>query len=181
MSVRFRLNALIVALSSLGVALLVAAMVIGAGPRIHAENDSTMRLAREFVETTVASLQGTSDAGARLQVLLDGLKELRHVHIYRIDDPAPHALPDEPLAGNTPSWLARLGAPPPPIKIPVVVNGEDFGELVIAPRVSDEAEEIWNSIVSFTLGAIALAIAAVLFTSLLIAHLLKPIKELATR
>ena len=39
MSVRFRLNALIVALSSLGVALLVAAMVIGAGPRIDAEND----------------------------------------------------------------------------------------------------------------------------------------------
>ena len=177
MSVRFRLNALIIALSSLGVALLIAAMVVGAGPRIHAENDSIMRLAKEFVETTVASLQGTSDPGARLQVLLDGLKELRHVHIYRIDDPAPHLLPEEPLTGNAPSWLARLGAPPPPIEIPVVVNGQDFGELVIAPRVSDEAEEIWNSIVSFTLGAIALAIAAVLFMSLLIAYLLKPIKS----
>ena len=100
MSVRFRLNALIVALSSLGVSLLVAAMVIGAGPRIHAENDSIMRLAKEFVETTVASLQGTSDPGARLQVLLDGLKELRHVHIYRIDDHAPHVPPEEPLTAT---------------------------------------------------------------------------------
>ncbi len=177
MSVRFRLNALIVALSSLGVALLVAAMVIGAGPRIHAENDSIMRLAKEFVETTVASLQGTSNPGARLQVLLDGLKELRHVHIYRIDDPAPHVPPEEPLTGEAPSWLARLGAPSPSVEVPVVVNGQDFGALVIAPRVSDEAEEIWNSIVSFTLGAIALAIAAVLLMSMLIAHLLKPIKS----
>ena len=59
----------------------------------------------------------------------------------------------------------------------MVVNGQDFGALVIAPRVSDEAEEIWNSIVSFTLGAIALAIAAVLLMSMLIAHLLKPIKS----
>ena len=118
--------------------------------------------AKEFVETTVASLQGTSDPGERLRVLLGGLKELRHVHIYRIDDPAPHIPPEERLTGDAPSWLARLGAAPPSIEVPVVVNGQDFGALVIAPRASDEAQEIWNSIVSFTLGAIALAVAAVL-------------------
>ena len=45
-----------------------------------------MRLAREFVETTIESLQGTTDPGARLAVLLDGLKDLRHVGLYRAGD-----------------------------------------------------------------------------------------------
>src|SRR5262245_43198394 len=113
MSIRFRLNALIVAVSALGLVALVVAMVMSAGPRIRAENDSIMRLAKEFVETTIESLQGTPDPGARLKVLLDGLKELRHVHIYRINDPVPNAPPEEPLSGEAPAWLAELGKSTP--------------------------------------------------------------------
>lgn len=176
MSIRFRLNALIIAVSALGLALLVTAMVLNAGPRIRAESESTMRLATEFVETAIASLEGTHDPGARLKVLLDGLKELRHVHIYRSGEPLPHAIAEEPV--SVPGWLARLGRPSSPAaEVPVVVNGQDFGTLVIAPRLSDEASEIWESIVNFTLGGAVLAIAAVLLMSLLIARLLRPIKD----
>ena len=177
MSIRFRLNALIVVLSSLGLLMLVIAMVVSARPRIHAENDSIMRLAREFVETTIGSLQGTSDPGARLEVLLDGLKELRHVHIYRVNDQTPHVAPEEPLDGDAPAWLARLGRPSPGVEVPVVVNGQDFGTLVLAPRLSDEAAEIWDSIVSFSVGGAAIAVAAVLLMSIMIAYLLKPIRS----
>ena len=138
MSIRFRLNALIVALSRHSALLvLVAAMVVSAGPRIRAENDSIMRLAKEFVETTIESLQGTPDPGARLEVLLDGLKELRHVHIYRIDDPSArtrHARGACRPAMRPPGW--RVSARPSPgVEVPIVVNGQDFGTLVIAPRV----------------------------------------------
>jgi len=178
MSIRFRLNALIVALSSLGLLMLLLAMVVSAGPRIHAENDSIMRLAKEFVETTLDSLQGTTDPGARLEVLLAGLKELRHVHIYRVNDHTPHVVPDEPVGGDAPAWLARLGRPSPSVEVPVVVNGHDFGTLVLAPRLSDEAAEIWDSIVSFSLGGAAIAVAAVLLMSIMIAYLLRPIKSI---
>ena len=180
MSIRFRLNALIVAVSALGLLVLVAAMIISAGPRIRAENDSIMRLAKEFVETTIASIQGTADPEARLKVLLGGLQELRHVHIYRIDDPsAPlSVIPEEPVTGDAPAWLSRLALPLPGEKVPIVVNGKDFGTLVIAPRVSDEAAEIWDSIVSFTIGGAGIAIAAAFLISILIAHLLKPIKSI---
>jgi len=91
MSISFRLNLLIVAVSALGLGLLVAAMVLNAGPRIHAENDSTMRLAKEFVETTIESLQGTSDPAARLKVLLEGLKGVRHVRIFLYGEDTPEA------------------------------------------------------------------------------------------
>ena len=47
----------------------------------------------------------------------------------------------------------------------------------MAPRLSDEAAEIWNSIVSFSLGGAAIAVAAVLLMSILIAYLLRPIKS----
>ncbi len=177
MSIRFRLNALIIGVFTLGLVLLVLAMVVSAGPRIHAENDSIMRLATEFVETTVESLQGTPDPGARLEVLLDGLKDLRHVHIYRVDEANPRVAPEEDPA-EAPHWLATLGRSPDTASVPVRVNGQDFGNLVIAPRLSDEAAEIWSSIVNFSLGGAALAVAAVLLMSLTIAYLLRPIRHI---
>ncbi|MFN3625893.1 MAG: histidine kinase [Hyphomicrobium sp.] len=178
MSIRFRLNALIIAVSGLGLALLVAAMVLNAGPRIRAESDSTMRLASEFVETAIASLQGTHDPGARLKVLLDGLKELRHVHVYRSDEPHPaREEASSSVAGLVPRWLTHLARSSPAAEVPVVVNGVDFGTLVIAPRLADEASEIGGSIVNFALGGAVLAISVVLLMSLMIARLLRPIKD----
>jgi two-component system sensor histidine kinase UhpB len=180
MSIRLRLNALIIAVSVLGLVLLVTAMVLNAGPRMRAESESTMRLATEFVETAISSLEGTSDPGRRLEVLLEALKDIRHVHIYRDSDPQPHALAREPLSstyGEVPGWFASLGRAGPPGEVPVVVNGQDFGTLVIAPRIIDEAVEIWSSIVSFTLGGMLLAIIAVIAMSLSIARMLRPIGD----
>ena len=177
MSIRFRLTLLIVALASVGLLAFIAAMVLSAGPRIRAENDSTMRLAKEFVETTIASLQGTRDPGAQLNVLLDGLKELRHVHIYRMDDRARRCRRKSPCPTRRRRGSRVSGCPSPPLEVPVLVNGKDFGTLIIAPRVSDEAADIWAEIVNFTLGGILLTIIAVILKSLIVAHLVKPIRS----
>ena len=92
MSISVRLNALIVGLLSVALISFVIAMVVSAGPRIRAENESIMRLAKEFVETTIDSLQGTADPEQHLKILLGGLKELRHVSIYRAGDGAPEVV-----------------------------------------------------------------------------------------
>jgi two-component system, NarL family, sensor histidine kinase UhpB len=176
MSISFRLNALIVALLSVALLSFVLAMVLSAGPRIRAENDSMMRLAREFVETTIESLQGTTDPEAHLKVLLGGLKDLRHVRIYQAGDERAKQEPDSEDAGAA-AWLARLAAPIPNLEIPVVVNGQSFGKLVISPRADHEAEEIWESIVTFTAVGLGLGAATVGFMSLMIARMLKPIRN----
>src|SRR5688572_2140193 len=150
MSIRFRLNALFMALLFLALVTFLLAMFVSAGPRIHAENDSIMRLAREFVETTIESLQGTTDPGARLAVLLDGLKDLRHVRIYRAGDPEAQRYAQAATEGDAPEWLSELAEPSPGVQIPIRVNGEDFGNLVIAPRADHEAAEIWESIETIT-------------------------------
>lgn len=176
MSIRVRLNALIVGLLAVALISFVLAMVISAGPRIRAENDSIMRLAKEFVETTIESLQGTTDPEQHLKILLDGLKELRHVRIYRAEDGIPE--PRQPAPdGDAPGWLSNLAAPIADLEIPVVVNGQGFGKLVVSPRADHEAAEIWDSILTFTAVGAGLGTATVLFMSLMIAHLLRPIKN----
>ncbi|MFA5900783.1 MAG: histidine kinase [Hyphomicrobium sp.] len=176
MSIRFRLNALFISLLIVALIASVVAMIVSAGPRIRAENDSIKRLAVEFVETTIGSLQGTSDPGDRLQVLLDGLGSLRHVNIYRASDKAAAAASETPVKGEAPAWLNALAEPSPGVEMPVRVNGKDFGNLVIAPRADHEAAEIWESIETTIVGGGALAVATVLLMSLLIGHLLKPIR-----
>ena len=131
MSIRFRLNALMIALLTLALVSFIGAMYIEAGPRIHAENESISRLSKEFVETAGESLQGTTNPGARLAVLLDGLKNLRHVHIYFANDPKA-AAEAEADAEQATSWLPRLAEPTAVVQVPVFVNGQSFGELVIA-------------------------------------------------
>ena len=175
MSIRFRLNALLVTLLTLALVSFVTAMIMSAGPRIRAENESIMRLSKEFVETTVESLQGVTNPGARLEVLLEGLKNLRHVKIYRAgegEEPAGEAA----HGGDGPRWLAGLADAEPRLEIPVVVNGQDFGALVIAPQADDESAEIWDSIVKFSVVGTALAAASLVLMSLMIARMLQPIR-----
>jgi len=177
MSISFRLNALIVALLSVALISFVLAMVISAGPRIRAENNSITRLAREFVETTIDSLQGTTDPEAHLRILLDGLKGLRHVRIYRAGGDVSRTAAQEPFTHGAAGWLASLAGPIPSLEIPVEVNGQSFGEIVVAPRADHEAAEIWDSIVAFTVVGLGLGTATLIFISLMIAHLLKPIRR----
>jgi two-component system sensor histidine kinase UhpB len=167
-----------VTLLALALVSFVVAMVMSAGPRIEAENESITRIAKEFVETAVESLQGTSNPKARLDVLLDGLKNLRHVRIYRAGQESTPTGPEqpEPETGTAPAWLAKLAQPTPRVEVPVFVNGQSFGELVIAPQALDESAEIWDSIVKFTVVGTALAVATLILMSLMIAHLLRPIR-----
>lgn len=177
MSISVRLNALIVTLLSVALVSFIIAMVISAGPRIRAENDSIMRLAREFVETTIESLQSTADPEANLQILLDGLKGLRHVRIYRVGDVEAEAASRQPIGSGVPGLLARLAGPIANFEVPVEVHGRRIAEVVIAPRADHEAGEIWESIVTFTAVGLGLGITTVLLISLMIAHLLKPIGD----
>ncbi|MES1179722.1 MAG: histidine kinase, partial [Hyphomicrobium sp.] len=166
MSIRLRLNLLMVTLLSLALLAVLGAMVMSAGPRIEAENDSMMRLSKEFVETAVESLQGTSNPRERLAVLLAGLQDLRHVRIYwAAQPPAPAAAGAD--VGGASAWLARFARPEHRVEVPVIVNGEHFGELVIAPQASDESAEIWDSIVKFSLIGTVLAIATLLLMSIM--------------
>src|ERR1700726_5049185 len=88
LSLRARLNMLLALVMVLGLAVNIARLLLEAGPRVAAEDQSVVRLARGFVETLVSDLNEAPDPEARLNQIVEGLKQLRHVSITREQDPA---------------------------------------------------------------------------------------------
>ena len=56
LSLRARLNTILALVLMLGLAINIARLLLEAGPRVQAEDQSVIRLARGFVETLVAGL-----------------------------------------------------------------------------------------------------------------------------
>jgi len=63
---RARLNMLLALILALGIGHHIARLVLEAAPRVQAEDQSVIRLARDFLETLVAGLNETPDPDARL-------------------------------------------------------------------------------------------------------------------
>ena len=83
LSLRARINLLLALVLTLGLAINVTRLVLEAGPRVQAEDQSVIRLAREFIDTIVAGLNEAPDPEARLNQIVHDLNRLRHVSITR--------------------------------------------------------------------------------------------------
>src|SRR5690242_21784666 len=83
LSLRARLNLLLALIVVLGLAINIGRLLLEAGPRVQAEDQSVVRLAREFVQTLVAELNESTDPDARLDQIVTRLAALRHVSITR--------------------------------------------------------------------------------------------------
>ena len=97
LSLRARINLLLAFVLALGLAVNIARLVVEATPRVQAEDQSVIRLAREFVETIVAGLNEAPDPEARLNQIVHDLSRLRHVSIARQDDAAENAAASRPF------------------------------------------------------------------------------------
>jgi two-component system sensor histidine kinase UhpB len=185
-SLRARLNLLLALVLMLGLAVNVARLLVEAGPRVRAEDQSVLRLAREFIATLVTGLNETPDPEARLAAIVDDLSRLRHVSITRETDravPATSLIADAAAEGSAspPAWFVRLVHPEQTmVRVPVTANGRSLGALVITSHPTDEMAEIWDGIV--TQMEVGSVIAAVLFllTMLVVGRALQPIQGLAT-
>ena len=188
LSLRARLNALLALVLLLGLAVNIARLVFEASPRVQAEDQSVVRLAREFVETLVAGLADTADPETRLTGIVEDLKRLRHVSITRDDDPrsAGKAAPRVPVttvadADAPPAWFVSWVQPEQiSVNVRVVVNGRSLGALVIASQPTDEMAEIWDGIVTQIEVGAAIAAILLLITMTVVSRALAPIEKLST-
>lgn len=98
LSLRMRLIALFALVLILGLAINIGRLLLEAGPRVQAEDESVIRLAREFIEASVGDLKDSADPEAKLATIVDGLQRLRHVTVTRGSE-VPEA--GEELAGAT--------------------------------------------------------------------------------
>jgi len=185
LSLRARLNMLLALILALGLAINIARLVLEAAPRVQAEDQSVIRLAREFLETLVAGLNETPDPDARLDQIVQDLNRLRHVSITRRDD----AVETRPLTTDRsgddreprslPAWFVTLVHPEKTaVNVPISIRGK-AGSLVITSHPNDEMTEIWDGIVTQLQVGSAIAGALFLITMMVVSRALAPIQALS--
>src|SRR6202045_2455793 len=187
LSLRARLNTLLALVLVLGLVINIARLLLEAGPRVAAEDQSVVRLARGFVETLVSDLNDASDPEARLDQIVEGLKRLRHVSITRVHDPATSDAPAAAAPGGdpgeppqVPEWFLTLIHPEQTtVGVPIGANGRSLGSLVITSHPTDEVAEIWDGIVTQIEVGSAIAAALLLITMTVVNRALAPITSLA--
>jgi two-component system sensor histidine kinase UhpB len=184
LSLRARLTVLLALVLTLGLAINVTRLVLEAGPRVRAEDQSVIRLAREFMETLVVGLNETRDPEARLNQIIHDLNRLRHVSITRQDDAAakPAAAEDtdsDEEPSSVPAWFVALVHPEKTaVNVPISIRGRP-GYLVITSLPNDEMNEIWDGIVTQVLVGSAIAVTLFLITMLVVSRALAPIQSLS--
>ena len=185
LSLRARLNTLLALVLMLGLTINITRLVLEAGPRVQAEDQSVIRLAREFVETLVVSLNETADPDARLAQIIQNLNRLRHISITR-QGAAPQTEPaladgrgDDRESSSVPAWFVTFIHPETTaVTVPISVHGKPES-LVITSHPDDEVNEIWDGIVTqLEVGSV---VAAVLFliTMTVVSRALAPLQSLS--
>ncbi|MGY3495149.1 histidine kinase [Bradyrhizobium sp. USDA 4502] len=182
LSLRARINLLLALILALGLGINIARLVLEAGPRVQAEDQSVIRLAREFVATIVAGLDEAPDPDARLDQIVQDLSRLRHVSITR-QDGATARSPDRPEdVGDQrapPQWFVALVHPEQTsVRVPISVHGKPQS-LVITSHPDDEVAEIWDGIVTQIEVGSAITVALLLVTMLVVGRALAPLEALS--
>jgi two-component system, NarL family, sensor histidine kinase UhpB len=187
LSLRARLNLLLALVLVLGLAINIGRLLLEAGPRVQAEDQSVVRLAREFVQTLVADLNESADPDARLDQIVTRLKELRHVSITRSPEEAgatPQVPPHQDTTADAPTvpgWFVTLIHPEQTtVNLPVILNGRSLGALAITSHPTDEIAEIWDGIVAQLEVGSAIAIILFVITMTVMNRALAPIQSLAS-
>ena len=184
LSLRARLNTLLALVLMLGLVINIAQLLLQAGPRVQAEDQSVVRLARAFIETLVAGLNDAPDPDARLNRIVEDLNRLRHVSITR-EDRAVEARAVSAYRSDVadasrgpPAWFVALVHPERmAVSVPVTVNGKS-GSLVITSHPNDEMNEIWDGIVTQVQVGSAIAVALLLITMTVVSRALAPIQAI---
>jgi two-component system sensor histidine kinase UhpB len=183
-SLRARINLLLALVLTLGLAANIARLVLEAGPRVQAEDQSVIRLAREFIDTIVAGLNEAPDAEARLNQIVHDLNRLRHVSITRqgeaVEISGAATNPgDNADARSPPAWFVALVHPEKTtVNVPISIKGKP-GSLLITSHPNDEMAEIWDGIITQLQIGTVIAVILFLITIRVVSRALAPIQTLS--
>ncbi|HVO91148.1 MAG TPA: ATP-binding protein [Casimicrobiaceae bacterium] len=183
LSLRARINLLLALVLALGLVINIARLVVEAGPRVQAEDQSVTRLAREFIAMIVAGLDEARDPDAKLQQIADDLSRLRHVSIARrgASGAAVNAdrATDSGDAQGPPAWFVTLVHPETSsLEVPVSIRGKQE-RLVITSHPNDEIAEIWDGIVTQLAVGSVTVVALFLVTMMVVSRALAPLSSLS--
>lgn len=186
LSLGARLNTLFAFVLLLSLAVNIARLFLEAGPRVQAEDESVIRLAREFIEVSVLDLKDSTDPEAKLSGIVEGLQRLRHVTVTRdgkadgSEEELAGAEDPDNAAGAPPAWFVALVRPEQTsLTVPVSIGEKSLGSLTISSHPTDEVAEIWDGIVTQVEIGSALAVTLLLVTMVVVSRALAPLQSLS--
>jgi two-component system sensor histidine kinase UhpB len=180
-SLRTRLILIPSALLGFGVVVAIFVTLFDAKGRIDSEIASGVNLGSVLIEYALDNVGASSDPEAALKQLQLELSRVRHISVsYLVGPEDRRETPPQPKTpSKAPDWFLNLFQPAMPVKsYPVNIDGRTHGELVVSTRPSDEAAEIWGSLIFSTtlLGAISISIVTLI--ALTARQTLKPLNDL---
>lgn len=177
MSIQLRLNILIGLLSVLGLAGMIAAMMLDAQPRTKAESQSVMQLTDAIVRGSLEPLSQAADPKRTLLDLVDRLQTLRHVNVS-LASRTPETPDPARRSGSSFRSPVHDNSVPPSSAIPVLVNGQVFDTIIIAAQPADEIAELWDAARRIFEYGVVVCLALFVLTGVVINRALQPIEML---
>ncbi|HEY0327536.1 MAG TPA: ATP-binding protein [Rhodopseudomonas sp.] len=180
LSLRARLNALMALVLLLGLVINNGRLLLEAAPRVRAEDQSVVRLARELIESMVIGLGEVPDPETKLSKIVDDLSRLRHITITREGDaaaPPPAETPD--ASPHAPAWFVAMVRPEQTsVSVPISVDGRAFGALQMTPHPDDEIFEIWDGLITQIEVGVAIGLIVLLTIMSVVGRALAPLQSL---
>ncbi len=183
LSLKTELSWLIGLLMLVTLATNLSILILHAGPRIRAEDETSVHLTRELVVTAIGGLQETNDPLPALHRLYESLGRLRHVDV-KVTNHGEPAIPTRENAPaksqrHVPGWFVDLiHTPPKAVVVPVTLKGVDYGQIAIVSNPVDELEEIWSDVSRLALVSILIASVTMAAVLLLVRGALEPFEGL---
>jgi two-component system, NarL family, sensor histidine kinase UhpB len=172
----------------------IAGVVIGAMTILQARTSTRIEIAASMnlAETLIAEtirLRQQASSGPSLDTPALHRRVLRHVRIsVRNAADLPVTIGPRPDNGEArmlerapaPGWFAALIAPPIDRReLPMIVNGQRIGSIMITGEPSDEIAEVWENTLALASAGAALNLAIIALLYVLFGRVLEPLTGLA--
>ncbi|MBE0438630.1 MAG: histidine kinase [Gammaproteobacteria bacterium] len=185
MSLKFRIVVIVTIILLTNFAAAGFFMVKNARQAVVSEMESSTQLAKGLLINALPTLRFSNDLGERLTLIVDSVKDTRHIRAW-FEDMHGQALIGHEKSSNfitipdAPNWFIKIMKPEAVAFRRLITKGsKSYGYLVVEADPSDEITEVWRDVqVLFWLGSFFL----VLIVGLIYMALrqgLKPLETLA--
>jgi two-component system sensor histidine kinase UhpB len=160
MSLKFRIVVIVTIILLINFAAAGYFMVHNARQALVAEMESSTNLAKGLLINALPTLRFSNDLGERLTMIVDSVRDTRHIRAWFED------MGGEPLIGHeknahfinkpdAPNWFIKMMEPEAVAFRRLITKGsKSYGYLVVEADPSDEVNEVWADVqVLFWLGA----------------------------
>jgi two-component system, NarL family, sensor histidine kinase UhpB len=180
MSLRIRLILLVTLALALSLALGGTLAWLNARRSVATEMDAALAVARQTVESGIASANGSPDWRRDLDRLVASFAGNRHLRVSLAGDGVV-ARPsvESPPVGEVPRWFERaIGVASVAARIPVVVDGQPRGTIVVETVPHNEILENWDEFGESLLTMVLFSLATIVLIFFFVGQALRPLGRL---